>query len=102
MLKTLREALLKDRSDVAMESMIIDAGFNGQIRDTVMEAMGEGDDELSEEELEALLADIPESDLDDPESMCEGTVLAKDELGEDKEMTIEQVTESFIIPPTDY
>ena len=101
MLKTLREQLVRDRSDIALESLIIDAGFNGQIRDTVMEAMGEGDDELSDEELEKLLADIPESDLDDPDALLENKVVGKDELGEPKDMDLETVAESFI-PPTDY
>lgn len=105
MLKTMREKLNAERADVAIESLIIDAGYNGNIRDAVLEAMGEEDvdcgDEGIDPEFDKLIEGIPETEIDDNyDSFMEGKVVAKDELGDEKEMTLEDV-ENELIPETE-
>lgn len=106
MLKTMRAEMNAERSDVAIESLIIDAGYNGNIRDVILESMGDtdpecGDDgEISDPEFEKLIEGIPETEPDDYDAFMEGTVTAKDELGDEKEMTLEEVTNE-LIPDTE-
>lgn len=106
MLKTMRAEMNAERADVAVESLIIDAGYNGNIRDVILESMGDTDPECSENgeigdpEFDKLIEGIPETEIDDYDSFMEGKVVAKDELGDNKEMTIEEV-ENELIPETE-
>lgn len=112
MLKTMRAALNAHRSDCAIEQLILDAGDNAETRDLMLESMGEpepiedegedkGDSEDIDPEFEKLIADIPETDIDeDFDGYMEGKVVAKDELGDKKEMSLDEVAEQ-LIPDTE-
>ena len=100
MLKTMRAELNKGRADAAMEGMIIDATLNAQIRDVVLEGMDCDEDECDPEEqgeMGSLIDSIPETEIDDDyDAYIEGDVNAKDELGDEKKMKIEDVAEAYI------
>lgn len=105
MLRTMREKLNEERKDVAIESMIVDNGFSSVTRDIMLEAMGDRDpledEDATDEEIEALINNIPETELDeDYDAYMEGKVVAKDELGDEKEMTLDEVEEQ-LIPETE-
>lgn len=103
MLKTMRAELNANRTDVALEQLIVDAGYNAPIRDVILEAAGdtEPDPDCPDEEFEKLIEGIPETEIDDDDdSLMEGKVVGKDELGEKKEMTLDEVEEQ-LIPETE-
>ncbi len=104
MLKTMREALNAERLDVALETYMLDAGDRAEVRDTVLESMGECDTDcdpdVPDEDVEKLIDTIPETDIDDADSFMEGDVVGKDELGNDKKMSVDDV-EKDIVPETE-
>ena len=86
MLKIMRESLNAAKLDSTMEAQILDHVSRGEVRDIIMEALGEpadvDPDEISEDEMEKLIDSIPETDIDDADEIMESTIVAHNEYGD--------------------
>lgn len=110
MLKTLKAALHQEKSDATFESLTLDAVTNSHVRDIMLEAMGdtEPNADAPDEEMEKLIATIPETDIDDPEACdeiaCNEVAGARnkdgstplDAEGNEKKLSVDECIENYI------
>jgi len=96
MLKTMREELNSAKLDTALESMIVDAGDRAICRDIMLEACGDCEPTGDDPEMERIIATIPETEIDDVDTITESGATVKNEVGEDEKMSDEEILEHFI------
>ena len=98
MLKTLRKELIEDRTDKTISSFVTESNLNAVVRESMLDNLGDVSDEelLSDEDLEKLIEEMPETPLDDDTCLMEGTAKTKDEDGNEKDVDMKEVEEMFL------
>ena len=102
MLKTLRESLNNHKSNLTFESFVLDSMERRETRKTMLEAVGAPeskyeDDEFNDEDIEAIIDTIPESDIDmDNDAIVQDLIRARDEQGRPIDITVDECIEKYI------
>lgn len=103
MLKTLTSSLKGQKQDRVFGDFVIEANSSAITRDILMDEMGDDPEEnLTDEEMQALIDGLPETDIEDEQSLTEGTAKVKDVVdGEEKDVPVDEIIENFV-PETEY
>lgn len=101
MLKTLRDQLNATKSDASFEGFVLDSIERSSVRDIILEDCGapecREDDDFVDGDISKLIDSLPESDIDlDNDSIIQGIIKARDEQGNDTDMTVDECCEAYI------
>lgn len=98
MLKTMRSELERMNKSAEMEDAILEATKRAPLRDTIMDTLeGDDGDDVEEDEIEAIIATIPETDDEEVTEAAKAT----DEKPEAAEGEDEELVEDEDGKPTD-